>query len=511
MVEREWREASDLRQSRLTLAAVLVVAALLRFWALDSGIPHALGVDEPQIMSRSVGMMKAGTLNPRGFFDYPGLYMYVQMGVASARFLVGAMNGQWQSLDHVDANDFYLWGRAVTATLGTLTVLVLYRIGMRWGARYALLASAVLAVMPLHVRESHYVLTDVPMTFFVALAFLLALRAHEHPTAGAFAKAGALAGLAAATKYPGALALLFPMLAVWMTPGTRPSRLVGALAAIGGCVVAFLIAAPYTVLDLPGFLNGYARLASGYAGIPPPEPGWLIYLKHLRTNLQWPALLVLAAGTVLASVRAVRGPGRVRWTLAIVFPLIYFYVVSNQTLIFARYLLPLVPALCVLIAAAVVSGVSLLRRFEIPRAARTALIAGLTVAVLLPLVNQAIGFNRMISKPSTLELAYAWILENVPDGSTVVVEAARFRLPARYKSTSIRQLRERDFEAYRGDGVEYLVGSSEAYGRYLSAPHNYPREYAEYMQLFGQARELKRFSPSDAQPGPEIVVLKVKP
>jgi hypothetical protein len=102
-------------------------------------------------------------------------------------------------------------------------------------------------------------------------------------------------------------------------------------------------------------------------------------------------------------------------------------------------------------------------------------------------------------------------VENVPQGSTVVVETGRIHLPSQYKSSSMRQLRERDFAAYRSDGVEYLIASSEAYGKYLSAPQNHPREYAEYMQLFGQARELKRFPSSDGQPGPEIVVLKVKP
>ena len=39
--------------------------------------------------------------------------------------------------------------------------------------------------MPLHVRESHYVLTDVPVTFFVTLTLLLSLRAHERATLGA--------------------------------------------------------------------------------------------------------------------------------------------------------------------------------------------------------------------------------------------------------------------------------------------------------------------------------------
>ena len=61
-------------------------------------------------------------------------------------------------------------------------------------------------------------------------------------------------------------------------------------------------------------------------------------------------------------MRAVRGPGRLKWTLADVFPLVYFRFISNQNIIYGRYLLPLVPFLSILAAAAVVSGVSWLRR-----------------------------------------------------------------------------------------------------------------------------------------------------
>ena len=42
-------------------------------------------------------------------------------------------------------------------------------------------------MLPLHVRESHYVLTDVPLTFFVTLTLLLSLRAHERGDDAAFA------------------------------------------------------------------------------------------------------------------------------------------------------------------------------------------------------------------------------------------------------------------------------------------------------------------------------------
>jgi 4-amino-4-deoxy-L-arabinose transferase-like glycosyltransferase len=514
VTEREWREASDMRRSGLTLAAILGVAAVLRFWALGAGIPYSLGVDEPEIMHRAVQMMKAGDFNPR-FFDYPGFYIHVQLVVACFRFLAGATAGEWHSLAQASPNDFYLWGRAVTALLGTATVLVLYLIGTRWGTRYAALSAGLLAVMPMHVRESHFVLTDVPVTFFVVLTMLLSLRAQEAGRLQTFAVAGASAGLAAATKYPGILSLLLPLLAVWMTPGIRPSRFVTAIAACASAAAAFLVAAPYTILDLPGFLNGYAGLARHYSSAPLPEPAWITYLKHLRIGFNWPAFLLAGAGLLLGALRALRGPGRVRWTLLVMFPAMYFWFVSRQTLVFGRYLMPLIPFLCLLAAIAVVSGVSLLRRFDIPRTARTALIAGLTVAALLPPALQAIGFNVDRGRTSTTEQAYLWILENIPKGSKILIESRQLLLaPESYDAANVPRLagdaRALDHQIYVDRGFQFMVATSSGYGRAFAEPHKFPDEYNAYMHLFEQSRELVRFTPSDQHPGAEIRVFALK-
>lgn len=514
MIEREWREASDLRTSRFALAAVLIAAAVLRFWALGAGIPYAVQVDEPEIVERAINMMRSGSVHPH-FFDYPSLYIYVQLVVACVRFLVGAITGEWGSLAQAGVSSFYLWGRAMTAVLGVATVLLVYQIGARWGARHALLAAGLMAVLPLHVRYSHFVLTDTPLTLFVTLTLLLSLAAHERGTARAFAWAGVAAGLAAATKYNGGVSLLMPLLACSMTADVRPGRRQAALAAIAACGAAFLLFAPYTVLALPEFLNSFARLAHEYRVADLSEPAWSLYLKLLlRHAFGWPALLLAIGGMLMGIVRLVRGPGRVRWALVVSFPLVYFWMLSSQRIVYARYLLPATPALCVLAAAAVVSGVSLLRRYEIPRVARTALIAALTMAALLPPVVRAVHGDRDMARVSTVDLAYSWIVQNIPPHSAIVVETRAMLLPATFRAQNVPALRPKDYSQWRDEGVDYLVASSQAYGPFLdepAGPQKFPREYAEYMRIFVQCREIARFAPSADHPGPELRVLKVVP
>src|SRR5690349_19374213 len=100
---------NESKRARLGLTLALTIAALLRFWALSRGIGFNPGVDEPEVMDRAVRMIKTGDLNPH-FFDYPGLYMYVEAAVAALRFMVGAVQGKWSALQHASVDDFYVWG-----------------------------------------------------------------------------------------------------------------------------------------------------------------------------------------------------------------------------------------------------------------------------------------------------------------------------------------------------------------------------------------------------------------
>jgi 4-amino-4-deoxy-L-arabinose transferase-like glycosyltransferase len=512
MTKSEWREPADLNPSRFALVLALFAAAMLRFWALPQGLPCCPGVDEPEVMERAIRMMKTGDFNPH-FFDYPTFYMYVQAVVAVFRFLFGAMRGLWNGLAQAPTEEFYVWGRAVTAILGTATVLVVYRAGLRWGGRTALLAAVMIAVMPLHVRESHYVLTDVPATFLVMLTLLLSLRANERSTAWSFALAGAAAGLAGATKYNGALAVLMPLLACLMTPAARPSRAVAMLCVLGGMLTAFFLAAPYTVIDLPAFLNQFARLSSEYRSPPnTPDPIWQIYLKHLRNALLWPGSTIVIAGVALGLWRLATGPERLKWALATMFPLVYFRFISTQNIYYGRYLLPLVPFLSLLAAAAVVWIIGWLRQMHVPRPARNAVTIALTIAAIGPPAYTAIGFDADAAKTWTSQQAYEWIRRELPPGTNIRLEGSlAIKLPAGYRVSYVKQLRLDGVEFYAGTGIEYLVASSQCYGPYFQVPELYRAEVADYQQIFAQTDEVARFKPTNEHPGSELIILRVKP
>ena len=504
-------ESAPESPSRRWLPAVIgivCVAAVLRFWRLRSGIPYAIGVDEPEIMERAVRMMKTGDFNPH-FFDWPSLTIYLQFIVSCLSFLAGSMRGAWNNLEGVGAADFYGAARGLTAAFGTGTVVLIYLAGRRWGTATALLAAALMAVMPYHVRESHYVLADVPTAFFTTLALLLALRAYERPSLGAFAWAGVSVGLAASCKYNGSVAILLPFIAA-LAGGGGPIVILQRLLVLAGTAAGgFLLGTPYALLDLTKFLNDYARLAAIFARDRGGEPGWSIYLKHLRGSLGWPALLLGAVGLLVAAGRAVLGQGRVRWAMLIVFPLVYFWVMATSYQIYGRYILPLLP-FATLMAAVGIAAIAgpLARLSRVPAAAATTVLVAAAIAI--PAWT-SVGFDRGLGQTSTVDLAYRWIDAHVPRGSKIAIETRVLLLPPeRYPTVNLRWLTERTYEAYVADGFDYLLTSSERYGRALEAPQDLRSEYLAYRALLANAAEVAAFPQSDQVPGPTLRLFRVQ-
>jgi 4-amino-4-deoxy-L-arabinose transferase-like glycosyltransferase len=455
------------------LALILAVAAAARLWSLGAGIPHAVGIDEPQIVDRALLILRTGDWNPH-VFDYPTLVIYVHAMVAIVRFLWGALKGEWASLDGFSITAVYTAGRFVAAMTGVATVWLTYRLGTELSSRrVALLAAALMAVRPLHVRESHFILTDVPMTALTTLAVWLAVRAARLGTVQAYAWAGAACGLAGAATYNGALALI-AVIAAWVIhERSSPDRLRTLGAIVGAAAAAFLLGAPYTILDLPAFLDGFAAQFARFAApSQTSDPAWLLYVKHLSPPGERWLVPLAAAGIVIVMWRS---SARARWMPVVLFTLAYFYILSTHSHVFDRYALPLVPMLCLFTAVASLEAVrfaSRVRPLARPAVQRV-LVAAVVILLLYGSVAETVRWLSVQKRSDTRALATEWLRTNTPRGARLAVEnnGPTYLETEGFKVTGTELLLDKGLDWYR-QRADYLIISAtdlRRYGDYVSA------------------------------------------
>ena len=64
MITTDWREGIDRRPRWLALGLILTAGFLLRVFNLGAGIPYAVGIDEPAIMTTVMRILKSGEFQP---------------------------------------------------------------------------------------------------------------------------------------------------------------------------------------------------------------------------------------------------------------------------------------------------------------------------------------------------------------------------------------------------------------------------------------------------------------
>jgi 4-amino-4-deoxy-L-arabinose transferase-like glycosyltransferase len=500
--------ASPMRLN-LTVLGIVFLGLALRLWTVGTGLPFTPAIDEPVIMEKALHMMKSGDFNPH-FFDYGGLTIYLQMAVASLRFADGALSREWTGLDRVWEGDFYLWARMATAILGSVTVYLVYRVGRRWSVTVALIAAFVAAIHPNMVREAHFALTDTPLTLFCTLTMLLSLVAGEDGRLRWFVLAGLTAGLATATKYNGSLALLMPICAAIASPGVS-RRAASVIVAVLGLAGGFLVAAPYSLLDFPHFLDGFAELAQHYNKAQSGAGGAILYFKYLLLGFSfgsgwsapfgWPALGLFLTGVVAAIAQLGRPDRRTASLILLVFPAVYFWLIAEQSLIFARYALPIVPMICLAIGVGIVATHDILRASVAALRTRDVALA-LLVIVAIPPAFQSIRFDYTRLKAGTDDVIARWLRRNVRPEDRIVGEVQAIRLPPEFHYEYQPRLARESLDAYRARGVTYLVFDAGV----LSSPAG---EAAAYRALMASTETAKTVEAGSTYTGPPLTVLRI--
>jgi 4-amino-4-deoxy-L-arabinose transferase-like glycosyltransferase len=314
----------------------------------------------------------------------------------------------------VRATPFLLVPRALAVLAGVATIWLVYKLVDRLFDRLTALTSAFfVAVAFLHVRDSHFGVTDVPMTALVIAALVALTRAADNPTRlRGWALCGVLSGLAASTKYNGGL-VLAPAVStaivalIQSEPGARRKVLQGMAALVGFALLAFLSGTPYAILDAPHFLDGlqfdFSHLMEGHGIVL--GRGWMYHLKFsLWYGLGAPLLVASLAGMALLAVTS--------WKKAIViltFPVLYYVTVGRGYTVFVRYITPVVPFLCITAAILIVwIARQLAKEALVP--AVTGIIA---VVIALPSIQRAVAFDSLVGRTDTRVLAAQWIASHV--------------------------------------------------------------------------------------------------
>ena len=253
---------------RLVVPAILVFVLLLalglRVWGSAYGLPAYTRYhpDEHALVERAAKILWTGDWNLERF-NYPPAYAYLQATGYALYFLYGVTRDMWQYLPEFVLPNYYQVGRLLTAVFGTLTVLIVYLIGRQLRNRRAgLLAAALLGGNYLHIIHSHYATFDVMVGFWAALTLLFSELLGESTKAKWYFWAGLSAGLAGATKYNGAVAIVLPILAhILSTKWGEWGWLNGPLlVSLGAFLLGFFGGNPFAIGNLTDFLNGLATV-----------------------------------------------------------------------------------------------------------------------------------------------------------------------------------------------------------------------------------------------------------
>lgn len=353
-------------------------------------------------------MAARGDLHPR-FYFYGTLPAY-------ATLLLG-----WLLPLGDEAARPYVAGRIVAVALGTLTVGVAYLAGRRLlDEGGAIAAALILAVMPGPAVHAHYAAVDVPATFFVSAALLLAARAAPDPAERWLALSGVAAGCAAACKYDAGLVVLAPLAAAVMhrDRGWRAVAL-GAALALGGAAIAFVAACPYAVLDVRTFWPYlpalWAHTHRGHGLIFEKTGNGFLYLaaRNLPVIATIPVLLLAMAGVG----RVARRP-RPADVVVLVWAAAEVLMLASARVRFLRYALPLAPVLA-LWAAAGIGALAAARRGL--RRVATAIVAAWAFVVTAAHV-------AVFSRTDPRDAAAAWLAAR-PQSTVGVVKAPSFYTP----------------------------------------------------------------------------------
>jgi hypothetical protein len=255
---------------------------------------------------------------------------------------------------------YFIALRLYSAILGTLSVWITFLLARKvYDLPTALLSAVFLAISMLHVRNSHFTTVDIAMTFFVVLFIYGCVQLiTEGASRWRYMLLGVVFGVVVGSKYSGAIAgisLLMAHLWVWRQSHSPKKfkawlQIVDMNLLLTGLISfgTFLLTTPGAVVRFNDFLASLRfqmiRVNTGHYGMfVHPINGFTFQVDLLGQALGWPLAIVCLVGLIYVTITA----SVVQLPLLLFVWVSYVYL-ARWEVIFARYLMPVIPGLVIL-------------------------------------------------------------------------------------------------------------------------------------------------------------------
>lgn len=436
------------------LLSILVLGIALRFY----GLHNAENTDEYNEVFEALrvasGKFNTNRWHKKGFQNI----LAIEYGVY---FVIGYLGQIFSSpMDFAakiirNMEPLFLIGRYTVATMGTLSIALLYLIGKSlYNKTVGLIAAAFLAVNSIHVWTSHLVGTDVPLTFFFLLSFYFICRFYQSGKLIDYAAAAALGAVAINIKIIGVgIGIIFLMAHFFRCRQERKSIkesiiskeiaysaaafAAGLLISNPAIIVGFKQWLMYFVWQYGVYTNVYEEVSYAIGG-----NAYYTYMMFIINDFGVPLFILTAFGLLYAFYR------RENWDyILLTFLIVMFLILANSDfLVQDRYLMTLLPALFLL------SGRLLdlmIKRFIFDHKMQGFTAAAVCIVILLYPFTRSMAYVTRLTEENTSKISKRWIEENIPVGSKILIDAGRTIITSGPKISQSREKLEAQLDVIR--------------------------------------------------------------
>lgn len=433
-------ELSKPRNRLFLLVAAIVTAlgTLLRYRGIEFGLPFLYEADEYLWISIAFRIFETGDWNPHWFHNPGTPTIYLFAAVIHIYAMLGNHTDSTESLAEFSAafwsepGDIFFWVRIACLVFAAFSILLTYLIAKRIAGPWTgLFAATLLASNPLHAEYSRIARIDIHMTFLMLLTTWFILSIAKTGRLRDYVLAGVFLGVATATKYPALILALCVCVAHILNQLDRqlPIRTNFSFLVVAGAatIAGFFIGSPFAAIEWELLIRNLVlaarptHLSATSEGFW-PTLGWYLSDPLYRNFHIMGCALVMAGSFFVIRNRSHSG------IIILAFPVLFMLFISALTLRWARWAIPALPFMTILAAIGLTELTRMLRQFSDTRAVSGLAAVIAMVAIAIPL-QTAVTQSRAWAGSDTRTVAREWLLQNVPEGSGILLEGYTPQLP----------------------------------------------------------------------------------